>query len=175
MLFNDVDEDRRSFLGKAAGVMVPPAMVMLLSTSLVSPAIGASGGTTPPDGGHLPGEPGTPTTPGSPGSPSSPPSTPPSTSTPGSPPSEGGGASNPSVGPASAGESFYDGNSVGGQFAGSPYDSLGGGPGPAESLVPAYDQVLPAIGLPPNRSGLSRTAPSPGLTARAIARAGERG
>lgn len=40
----DVEQDRRAFLGKAAGVLVPPAMVMLLSTSLVSPAIAASGG-----------------------------------------------------------------------------------------------------------------------------------
>lgn len=44
--------DRRAFL--ARGIAVPPAMVMLLSTSLASPAIAASGGTvgpTPPTGG----------------------------------------------------------------------------------------------------------------------------
>jgi hypothetical protein len=38
-----VAQDRRAFLGAATGVVVPPAMVMLLSTSLVSPAIAASG------------------------------------------------------------------------------------------------------------------------------------
>ncbi|MET0372905.1 MAG: hypothetical protein ABW128_01455 [Rhizorhabdus sp.] len=42
--------DRRAFL--ARGIAVPPAMVMLLSTSLASPAIAASGGTiSPPTGG----------------------------------------------------------------------------------------------------------------------------
>ena len=47
----DADADRRAFLGTAAGVLVPPAMVMLLSTSLSSPAIAASGGAVPGAGG----------------------------------------------------------------------------------------------------------------------------
>lgn len=42
----DTDTDRREFLRKAglAGAAVPPAMAVLLSTSLSSPAIAASGG-----------------------------------------------------------------------------------------------------------------------------------
>jgi hypothetical protein len=42
------DEDRRAFLHTAAkvAVVVPPAMSVLLSTGMSSPAIAASGGST---------------------------------------------------------------------------------------------------------------------------------
>lgn len=43
------ERDRRAFLAKAgkAGVIVPPAMMMLLSTSMNSPAIAQSSGKAP--------------------------------------------------------------------------------------------------------------------------------
>lgn len=43
------EQDRRAFLAKAAkaGVIVPPVMTMLLSTSMTSPAIAQSSGTVP--------------------------------------------------------------------------------------------------------------------------------
>ena len=43
------ERDRRAFLAKAgkAAVIVPPAMIMLLSTSMTSPAIGQSSGKAP--------------------------------------------------------------------------------------------------------------------------------
>jgi hypothetical protein len=47
----NAEADRRAFLGTAAGILVPPAMVMLLSTSLASPAIAASGGVGVAGGG----------------------------------------------------------------------------------------------------------------------------
>lgn len=46
-----VDRDRRAFLGSAAGVAVPAGMVMLLSTSLTSPAIASSAGVVSRGGG----------------------------------------------------------------------------------------------------------------------------
>ncbi|HVI30569.1 hypothetical protein [Phenylobacterium sp.] len=47
-----VEQDRRLFL-RGVGVAVPPTMVMLLSTSLVSPAIAASGGGGGGGGGEF--------------------------------------------------------------------------------------------------------------------------
>ena len=43
------EQDRRAFLAKAAkaGVIVPPAITMLLSTSMTSTAIAQSGGNAP--------------------------------------------------------------------------------------------------------------------------------
>jgi hypothetical protein len=43
------EQDRRAFLAQAskAAAVVPPAMVMLLSTSMNSPAIAKSSGSTP--------------------------------------------------------------------------------------------------------------------------------
>lgn len=135
--------DRRAFL--ARGVIVPPAMIMLLSTSLVSPAIAASGGlpTQPPvigggGGGSGDDYPG-----------------------PGPVGGGGGGGSSTTPGPA-IGTPYFD------SPTGSPVHVQVGAPSAAPTAMPAA-HIPGGGGAPP------RALRAPRTRIRAIAMAGERG
>jgi hypothetical protein len=168
MIPTDAVEDRRAFMSKAAGFMVPPAMVMLFSTSLTSPAIGASGGTTPGGGG-----------PSGPSGPKGPGTNPPGsggTVGDGSPPSGGSGA--PSGGGATAANS--QGGAPGSYTSASGPGYADGRGGPSQTPISPFGNVIddPTIGPAGvgDREGWSSPR-DPGIPSRgnSIARAGERG